>query len=341
KAEFEPGSSAFESADEIFKAGVRGKQLARQILSYSKMPESTLELVSLQDVLDEALKLIRPVLPSSIDILKDIESDCLLITAESSQIHQVFMNLITNSFYAMKEKGGQLEVELKQIELAEKNEYELEPGFYAMLVVSDNGVGMSKETLEHVFEPYYTTKSLEHGTGLGLFQVHSIVKKLQGTILVNSEEGIGTEFKILIPCARETKKEIDQICEKEENYPKDISTIMLVDDEVMIIKLFEKLLKKLGFKAISFSSSLKALEYFKTNSNLIDAVVTDMTMPELTGDKLTVKMLEIKPDIPVIICTGYSENISPERAEELGAKALMIKPVTLKDITETLEKVFD
>jgi CheY-like chemotaxis protein len=172
-----------------------------------------------------------------------------------------------------------------------------------------------------------------------LFQVHSIIKKLNGTIVVNSEEGGGTEFKILIPCARETIREIEEICENEQSRLKDALTIMLVDDEVMIIKLFEKLLKKLDYQVISFSSSVAALDYFKNNSNLIDAVITDMTMPDLTGDRLTVKLLEIKPEIPVIICTGYSENISPEKAEELGAKSLMVKPVTLKEITEKLGKI--
>jgi PAS domain S-box-containing protein len=339
KSDFDSNSSVYESADEIYKAAIRGKQLVRQILAYSRMPESGMELVSLQSVIEESLKLIRPVLPSSIDIIKDIDSDCLLIVAESSQIHQVFMNLITNSFYAMKENGGQLEIILKQIELNTENEFTLEPGFYAFLKISDNGKGMRKETLEHIFEPYYTTKPQEEGTGLGLFQVHSIIKKLNGTIVVNSEEGGGTEFKILIPCARETIREIEEICENEQSRLKDALTIMLVDDEVMIIKLFEKLLKKLDYQVISFSSSVAALDYFKNNSNLIDAVITDMTMPDLTGDRLTVKLLEIKPEIPVIICTGYSENISPEKAEELGAKSLMVKPVTLKEITEKLGKI--
>lgn len=329
----------YEAIHEIAKAARRGKELAGQILVFSRQPESRLKPLALENVLNEVLKLIRATLPTTIDIIRDFGSDCPKIAADSAQIHQLLVNLFTNAFYAMKDAGGVLLIKLSRFECQKPDPvFRLLPGIYAHLLISDTGIGMSQEVAERIFEPYFSTKPREKGSGLGLFMVHSIVSKLGGRISVDSEPGRGTDFHLFFPASIAIVDDEKQVSPAALMESSRHETILVVDDEEMIVRLSQRLLTRIGYKVVGHTSSETALQWFKENPDRADLLLTDMTMPGLTGADLARAVLQIRSDLPVVVCTGFSDALSPQLAEKIGIKEILIKPLTLRELAESIKK---
>jgi len=333
-------SSEHEFAEEIFKAGKRAGSLVKQILAFSRQTTQEKTPVRFQTILKEILKLARATIPSSIEIARDIQPDCGLVMADPTQLHQVAMNLITNAYHAT-EGGGRITVGLKEIHLQgdDGSESPIEPGKYALLTVSDTGCGIAPDIVEHIFEPYFTTKTQDKGTGLGLAVVYGIVTDHHGEIRVSSEEGQGTTFRVYLPL-------ITKPCETPSKPPvmgdaTGDERILIVDDEEAIARLEAQMLERLGYRITSRVSSLEALETFKANPDGFDMVITDMTMPQMTGDQLANELIAIRPGIPIILCTGFSERMNLDKAEAMSIKGYLMKPVTLSELAKTVREVLD
>ena len=326
---------------EIFSAGKRGADLVRQILTFSRQSDHKVIPVRIQTVLRELLKLSRATIPSNIQIVEEIVPDCGMVMADPTKIHQVGMNIITNAFHAVEVKGGTITIQLKEI-FVEENDIAssiLKKGRYVQLSVSDTGHGMSRETMNKIFDPYFTTKEQGKGTGLGLSVVYGIIKEHNGEIAVESELEKGTVFHIWLPIIEE--KFVQENKGGAIDFPTGNESILLVDDEKSVARLEAQVLTRLGYNVTFYVSSQDALEAFQNNINGFDLVITDMTMPEMTGDHLAEAILSIRPDMPIIICTGFSERINEERAEQIGAKGFLMKPVTKFDMARMVRKMLD
>jgi len=341
KEDLPPDSPEYESAQEIFNAGKRGGELVKQILAFSRQSEHKLSPVRFQKILTEVLKLTRSTIPSDIEIHHDIQQNCSSVMAESTQLHQISMNLMTNAYHAVENASGIISVQLKEISMegGELEDSPLKPGQYAMLSVSDNGVGIPRNVINNIFEPYFTTKEKGKGTGLGLAVVYGIVKEHKGDIKVYSEEGKGTTFNVYIPSIKKTTG--IEANDPGSVLPTGTESLLLVDDEESVVRLEKQMLERLGYKVVAQSSSIDALELFKANPDNYDLVVTDMTMPKMTGDKLAKEILSIRSDIPVIICTGFSERINKEQAEAIGVNGFLMKPVVKFEMAQMVRKVLD
>ncbi len=327
--------------EEVFNGAKRARDLVKQILAFSNQSDNELKPLKTQHVIKEALKLIESSLPSTIEITQNIKSDCELVFADPTRIHQIVMNLITNAYHAMEETGGKLTVNLKEVELAleELKDPAMTPGKYVCLTVTDTGTGMDQAVIDRIFDPYFTTKVEGKGTGLGLAVVHGIVKSHGGHSSVYSEPGKGTEFHVYLPVINkhpETAK-----VETDAPIQKGTERILLVDDQDIIVQMEKQKLERLGYHATVRTSSVEALEAFRANPDTFDLVITDMTMPNMTGDKLAGEIMKIRSDIPVILCTGFSEMMSKEKAEALGIKGFLMKPVVMKDLSNMIRKVLD
>ena len=297
--------------------------------------------LSLTPLIKEALKFLRSTLPTSIEIRDYIEADPGIIEADATQIHQVIMNLSTNAGHAMREEGGTLHVKLIRVEVDRQTalqHHELHAGPHVQLTVTDTGCGMDSETLEHIFDPYFTTKEVGEGTGLGLSVVHGIVKTHGGTITVESAPGKGTAFHVYFPVI---EKDVETQEEDEEPLPTGNERILFVDDEQVILYVAEEMLKQLGYDVVIQKSSVEALELFRAEPDRFDLVITDMTMPKMTGDQLALELMKIRPDIPIILCTGFSPKISEKQAKEIGIKAFAMKPLVRRDMANIVRKVLD
>jgi len=251
------------------------------------------------------------------------------------------MNLCTNAAQAMDKTGGVMEVRLNRVDLDEGTQpnLNLPPGTYLWLSVSDTGHGMSPEVMERIFDPYFTTKEIGRGTGLGLAVVHGIVKSHGGTITCASSPDKGTTFDIYLP---EIMSEEAVLSHHEERpLPIGIERILFIDDEPMLVELAKKMLSKLGYSVVTRSSSSEALELFQRDPDKYDLVITDMTMPEMTGDRLAQEIMKIRHEIPIILCSGYSEHISQEKAKKIGIREFVMKPFEMKALAETIRKVLD
>lgn len=329
------------SLDEIFTGSMRARDLVQQILTFSRQGIGELQPMKMQLIVKEALKLIRSSIPKSIEIKQIIQQECGLIKADPTQIHQILMNLTTNAYHAMEETGGTIDVKVQEVTLA-GNEWagdNIQPGQYALLSVSDTGCGIPKAHMDKIFDPYFTTKGENKGTGLGLSIIYGIVKKYNGEINVYSEVGKGTTFNIYLPLIKKMFQPVSA------NMPEIIQTgterILLVDDEIPIIRLQKQMLERLGYKVTERSSSVEALRAFKANPDTFDLVITDMSMPNMNGDKLAKELTAIKPDIPIIICTGFSERIDKQIAKNIGIKGFLMKPVVRSQMAMTVRKVLD
>ncbi|NQT54889.1 MAG: response regulator, partial [Desulfobacteraceae bacterium] len=288
------------------------------------------------------LKLLRSTLPSDIEIKEDIAKDVGIISADPTQMHQVVMNLCINAGHAMQKEGGVLAVGLANVELddiAAAQYLDIDAGTYLRLTVSDTGYGMTSDVKDRIFEPYFTTKEKGVGTGMGLSVVNGIVNSHGGTITIESEPGKGSTFHVYIPLIQEgvIKPEIDI------DAPISIGNerILFIDDELALVDIGKEMLKHFGYEVTSRTSSIEALELFRTKPDRFDLVITDMTMPNMTGDKLAKELIKIRPDIPIIICTGFSERISEEKAKGMGIKAFAMKPLVMQDLAKTVRKVLD
>ena len=334
-------SSFMDSLNEIHSASMRAKNLVKQILAFSREDKSGAILMSINDILKEVLKLIRSTIPTTIQIKQDIVNDCGLIEADPTQIHQIVMNLATNSFHAMEETGGELKFTLKETQLNESDAMDLDmaPGNYAFLTVSDTGSGIPDDIKEKIFDPFFTTKERGKGTGMGLSVVHGIVKSIGGSIQVKSKPGKGTEFHVYLPVAASCSKQ-------QEPQVKDavlggFERILLVDDEAPIIKMERKVLERLGYQVRSHTSSLEALEAFRSDPDKFDIVITDMAMPKMPGDKFANELKKIRPDIPVLLCTGFSNIMSEETALSFGINGFLMKPIVMKELSKKVREVLD
>ena len=329
-----------QNMEEVLKAAERAQSLIAQILTFSRQDEQAFQAVQLGSLVKEALKLLKASLPSTIEMKLKIESD-LAIMADPTQIHQVVMNICTNAGHAMLEKGGVMTVQLTSERM---NDQELEghpdlkPGRYLKLTVSDTGIGMSQEVKERIFEPFFTTKDKGKGTGLGLSVVHGIVKSHGGDITVYSEPNQGSAFNILFPAidqkVKAPQKAINQI-------PKGNEKILLVDDEQVLVDIGKMSLEVLGYQVVGETSSLRALEIFNKNLNTFDLVITDMTMPKMTGEELCKNIRKLDATTPVIICTGFSSMLDKKKLAEMGADGLLPKPVKTRDMALTIRKILD
>jgi PAS domain S-box-containing protein len=326
--------------DEILKAGYRARDLVKQILAFSRQAEHEKKAVQVGLIIKEALKLLRASIPTTIEIRQNIMSDAMVM-ADPTQIHQILMNLCTNAVHAMSESGGILEVSLNNMELdrdfAERNP-EITPGAYICLTVSDTGHGMSEELINRLYDPFFTTKDPDQGTGLGLSVVHGIVKTHGGAIRVQSEPGKGASFNVFLPMI---EKQIQPGIQISLQVPTGNERILFVDDEKSIVDLGRQVLEQLGYQVEARSSSLEALERFKNCPDDFDLVITDMTMPHMTGAKLAHELMQIRPDIPIILCTGFSQSINEEQALEIGFRAFIMKPISIETIAKTIRRVMN
>ncbi|MBT5970787.1 PAS domain-containing protein, partial [Desulfobacula sp.] len=337
-----PDDSPFkESLNQIHTSALRAKNLVKQILTFSRQESSELMLMKMQPIIKETLKLIRSTIPTTIEINQDITPDCGVIKADPTQIHQIVMNLATNAYHAMEETGGELKVSLKRMELGTIDliDPNMEPGSYACLTVADTGVGMDKKLTDKMFDPFFTTKEIGKGTGMGLSVVHGIVTAMGGAIQVYSEPGKGTQFYVYFPIEKNSSEE--QNTPATEPIQGGTERILLVDDEEAILTMEKLMLERLGYPVTSRTSSLEALEAFRTNPDKFDLIITDMQMPNMSGDKLSAELTKIRPDIPILLCTGFSETMSEEKAASLGIKGFILKPIVMKDLFQKIREVLD
>lgn len=337
-----PHDSPLQShINRILSAALRSRDLVKQILTYSRQGDQDVKPIKLPPIVKEALTLIRSSIPTTIEIQHDIDSDCGIVIADPSQLHQILMNLATNAYHAMEETGGRLKVHLHQIRLESDHSLspEMTPGEYAHLTVADTGIGIEKDVMDKIFDPYFTTKEVGKGTGLGLSVVRGIVKSCNGDIRIDSEVGKGTEVHVYLPIMDQRVDDIQT--DRDEPIRGGSEKILLVDDEEIVVRMEQEMLQRLGYRVAIRTGSIEALEAFKANPNAFDLVVTDMTMPNMTGVQLTMEIRKIRQDIPVILCTGFSYLINDEKSKALGIQGFVMKPVVMKEIAEIIRKVLD
>jgi signal transduction histidine kinase len=328
---------------EVNKASLRAKDLVTQILSFSRKKETEKVSLLIRPIVVEALKLLRASIPSTIEIRQNIESDKAVV-ADATEIHQIMMNLCTNAYQAMQTTGGILSIGLTDRIITEHDffpDITVSPGAYVQLEVSDTGTGMTEETKKKIFEPYFTTKDIGTGTGLGLAVVHAIVNKYQGYIYVYSIPGEGSSFNIFLPVT-ETENHTRESLADSSSW-KDFSgreSIMVVDDDRNILKYFEEMLIYYGYSVTTFADGGQALRHFRENPNDFDLVITDLTMPNMTGDKLGKAMLEIRRDLPIIISSGFIPNFSSQYFTEMGFRDFLQKPVNSMRLLSRIRQIF-
>ena len=336
----EKGTHLEDNLQEVYTAGKRAKDLVRQILAFARQPEEELKPIQVDMIAAEALKFIRSSIPTTIEIKQNIESDALIM-GNATQVHQILMNLFTNAAHAMEDKGGILEFSLKDVVMdrgVKREALDLKPGNYIEIQVSDTGAGIAPEIIGSIFDPYFTTKGPGEGTGMGLAMVHGIVKSYGGKISVDSKPGQGALFRIYLPV---TRKRQEHHPYQAETIPAGTERILFVDDEAPIAKMGGQTLEGIGYTVSIRTSSIEALELFRSKPNDFDLVITDMTMPNMSGDKLAVELMKIRPDIPVIICTGFSKKISDDSIATIGIRAFAYKPIVKADLAKTVRKVLD
>ena len=338
-----PESPVQENLDEIMKAGHRARDLVRQILTFSRQSEQQRVIMDLTPMIKESLKLLRASTPTTIEIKQNIVPSRCEVFADPTQMQQIVMNLCTNASHAMQETGGVLDVALKTVELdadgAERYP-NIGPGRYGMLTVSDTGVGIEPELMEKIFDPFFTTKPTGQGTGMGLSMVHGIVQSHGGDIVVESEPGKGSVFTVLLPAAKGESKVETEGADRSP-VPTGNERIMLVDDEVPMVKAGEQILKRLGYDVETKLNAAEALAAFRDQPDRYDLVMTDMTMPKMTGEGLAKALMGIRPDVSIIICTGFSHQMDEEKALAMGIKAFVMKPFAVKALAETIRSVLD
>ena len=327
--------------DRILEAGGRATELVKQILSFSRSQERKTAPVSPYLITKEVLKLLRASLPATIEIKQSLNSKSTVM-ADETNIHQVLMNLCTNAGYAMKDFGGTLTVKLEDVVLSEKEVAQFEgmqPGAFLKISVEDTGCGIPEDIRDRIFDPFFTTKTLGEGTGMGLAAIHGIVNQTGGTMDFHSEVGKGSVFNVFLPTivedadagASDSKAALIGGTER----------ILFVDDEKIQAEIALKSLGHMGYRVKTFCDAVSALKHFQQNPNAYDLIITDMTMPKMTGDVLTKKVRETRPDIPVIICTGFSDKIDKSTSEKINISGLLYKPVILKKLLATIREALD
>ena len=335
-------SQARKNLAEVLKATNRAKELVQQILTFSRQNGQERKPLKVQSLIKEALKLLRATIPSSIEIHSSVEEDCGLIKGDPSQIHQVVMNLCTNAYHALQDTGGKLEVSLKEASLSYEQSLQMvgmKVGRHLELIVKDNGHGMTPQVLERIFEPYYTTKEQGKGTGLGLSVTHGIIKNHGGDISAHSQPGNGATFSVFLPIIDDITVEIEPV--EAAGATNGNERILLIDDEEQIIDLERRILENLGYEVTPKTDSEEALAEFSARPDRFDLVITDMTMPKITGDRLARRLMDINPLIPVILCTGFNETITEQKALAMGIDKFVMKPIVKNELANTIRTVLD
>lgn len=340
--ELAPDTRVHKNLQQVLIAGNRAKELVEQILTFSRQGEQNNQPVALTRVVREANRLLRSTLPASIEMVLNLDADKRTVWGDPTQIHQVLMNLCTNAAHATEEKGGRIAISLFPVQV-EKGLFpdgpELPPGSYLKLSVADNGTGMAPEVAERIFDPYFTTKPPGKGTGMGLSVVHGIVQSHGGHIRLSSELGIGTRFDVYLPEYQKDGEAAEP--PSPPRLPGGTEHLLLVDDEAALVELYRQGLERLGYQVTARTRSRNALDGFIRDPDGYDLLITDMTMPHMNGDELIAEVRRIRPDLPVILCTGYSARISEESAAELGINRFLMKPVGFVDLAQALRRVLD
>ncbi len=337
-----PGESeAGRSLEKALGACERAKALINQILSFSRREDRESKPMQVAPIVKEALKMLRSSLPSSVEIRTQIDDPRAVVETDPTQIHQIVMNLCTNAAHAMP-SGGLLTVRLSRVELGPANTAALSgisPGAYLLMQVTDTGQGMSPEVMEHIFEPYFTTKKEGEGTGLGLSVIHGIVRRHGGAITVESLPDEGTTFRVYLPRIEQNPGQKRPL--PENPLPRGSESILFIDDEQALVDIGLQMLEYLGYQVSVRTSSTEALQLFCSQPQRFDLVITDMTMPNMTGDELARRITEIRPGMPVMLCTGFSERITPENIHHLGIRKLVMKPLSLRELACDIREVLD
>lgn len=338
-------STVVSDLKKVISAGIRAKDLVKQILAFSRQSNARMFPLKPQPIIKEALKMLRSAIPTTIEIQENISPQCKMILADPTQVHQILMNLCTNAYHAMEEKGGILRVELKPetnpavVGLFQTGK--LAPGEYVVLTVSDTGKGIPPQILNRIFDPYFTTKEQGKGTGLGLAIVHGIVSQYGGDVHVESEVGKGTLFRVFFPVhdAEETVEPVKTA--DSSTLPKGNERILIVDDEELLTSVEAVFLQKLGYTVTVRNDGFEAWELFQKKPDEFDLVITDQTMPHLTGLELAKQMLSIRPELPIILCTGFSSQVDAEKAKEHGIKEFMCKPLLNQEFACKVRELLD
>jgi PAS domain S-box-containing protein len=339
--ELPQGSLARESTEEIRIAGLRARDVVKQLLTFSRQDDAVKKVMDFKIVVQESMKLIRTSTPVNIKIEQSLSADTYPVMCNDTQINQLLINLCNNAVDALPEKGGMITIGLlnETIDKGQtKYQTNLKPGQYAKLMVSGNGIGMDTKILDRVFEPYFTTKKIGEGTGIGMAVVHGIVEKHGGAIAVDSKPGRGTTFTIFLPAHEGL---FERETEEQTSLPIGDEHILYVDDEPSIATLGKRLLESLGYTAESTTDPEKALDMVRNDPNKFDLLITDMAMPNMTGDQLVIETLKIRQDMPTIICTGYSAKISEKEAADIGVRSYIMKPIRKSELAKTVRKVLD
>ncbi len=332
-------SAAWRYLQEVRKAGQRAKTLVQQILTFSRRTEQARTPVQLPRLVEEALALLRASLPSTIAIRHHISQDAGTVLADPTQLHQVLLNLCANAEYAMRETGGLLEIRLQPVEVDAQvmvQHPELLAGPYVRITVTDTGHGMTPDVVERIFEPFFTTKRPGEGTGMGLALVHGIVASHGGVVTVASVVGQGTTFTVYLP---RTDDSVRDEAAQEGSLPTGAERVLFVDDEEVLVSLGQEILLGLGYDVVVCTSSVEALDVFRMAPQRFDLVITDQTMPHMTGEELALELRRLRSDIPIILCTGFSHIIHAERAQELGIDAFLMKPLAMQDLARVIQQV--
>lgn len=340
--DFSTDKTIQENMQQIIKAANRAKNLIQQILSFSKTDHASHRPVDLKPIIKEALKLIRATIPGTIKIKTHLADNCRMILGNKVQIHQLIMNLCTNAFQSMEKQGGILTVSLQKIDIQSNTASSVitpeNAGPYIQLSIADTGHGMDHQVKQKIFNPYFTTK--KKGTGIGLSVAHNIINSHHGFITVESETGQGSTFNVFFP-ENDQGQPADPPLDGQIPALTGTERVLLIDDEKQIVEMEKQMLEHFGYQVTSYMESTKALEYFKQHPDNYDLVITDQTMPNLTGSELAQKMIKIRPDIPIILCTGFSNVIDREKVLSLGIKEFILKPFAIKKMAGIIRKVLD
>ncbi len=322
--------------DQICTASIRAKNLIKQILTFSKQGESKKQQIDISIVIQETLRLIQATLPSTIEIKQNIPSGLGDVFADDSQIHQIVMNLCTNAYHAMQEHGGLLEVDLDRVTIGTYDSQcypVISPGNYFKLRVSDTGTGIPDDMLSRIFEPYFSTKPSGEGTGMGLSAVHGIVEDHGGGIKVSSIQGVGTTFQVFLPLS---KAATDQ--------PNDMNStvsILIVDDERLLLKIAREYLEELGYRVVTMENPVDAIDTIRLNPEKFNLIITDLTMPTMTGETLAREIKKIRFEIPIILCTGFGTYTNGDRLKEVGISHLLTKPINLTELGSVIRRLLN
>ena len=331
----------YKDLEQVINGTYRARDLVNQILLFSKQSEKERFSLSLQPLINEALKLLRPTLPSTIEFNKQIDPTCGNVMADATQIHQIIVNLCTNAWQAMEKNGGLMTIKLKQIVLDKENvrlNPKLNPGPYACLTITDTGIGMNETTLEYIFDPFFTTKPIDKGTGLGLSVVHGIIRSHQGDIQVSSIPGVGSSFHVYLPIVESEldSKELETV-----SLLTGTEYLLVVEDDKTVARMLLRMLESIGYSVDLFFSSPDALSAFNKQPDKYDMIITDLTMPDLTGLELSQEIQKAHQGIPIIIITGNRGNLSKEILQESGVKRVIGKPIEFQEFSIAVRKTLD